>query len=176
MSYYMSGDFYSGDPGLFSIIKKIGGAALSLVPGGGLVRTAARGVGAALAHRAPAAIQHSSSAIVKSAHAGMAIARAHPGATAAAAGAAALGAGALMRHRGAAGRMGAGAIAPGGFRRPSRRIRVTNIKALRRAIRRANGFARIARKVLHFTSPRAPKGRAIFRIRRRGGASKRLKV
>lgn len=48
-----------------------------------------------------------------------------------------------------------------------RHMRVTNPKALRRAIRRANGFAHLARKVLHFTSPRAPKGRAIFKRRRK---------
>lgn len=48
-----------------------------------------------------------------------------------------------------------------------RHMRVTNPKALRRAIRRANGFAKLARKVLHFTSPRAPRGRAVFRKRRK---------
>jgi hypothetical protein len=48
-----------------------------------------------------------------------------------------------------------------------RHMRVTNPKALRRAIRRANGFAKLARKVMHFTSARAPKGRAIFRKRRK---------
>lgn len=49
----------------------------------------------------------------------------------------------------------------------NRRMRVTNPRALTRAIRRANGFARLARKVLHFTSPRAPRGRAIFRKSRK---------
>lgn len=49
----------------------------------------------------------------------------------------------------------------------NRRMRVTNPRALRRAIRRANGFARLARRVLHFTSPRGPRGRAIFKKRRR---------
>lgn len=47
----------------------------------------------------------------------------------------------------------------------NRRMRVTNPRALRRAIRRATGFARLARRVLHFTSPRAPRGRAIFKKR-----------
>jgi len=49
----------------------------------------------------------------------------------------------------------------------NRRMRVTNTKALRRAIRRAHGFSRIAKKVLHFTAPRAPKGRGVFRFKRR---------
>src|SRR5215831_7123891 len=49
----------------------------------------------------------------------------------------------------------------------NRRMRVTNTKALRRAIRRAEGFSRIAKKVLHFTSPRRVHGRGVFRIRRR---------
>ncbi len=48
----------------------------------------------------------------------------------------------------------------------NRRMRVTNPKALRRAIRRAKGFERMARKVMHFVSPRKTKGRAIFRARR----------
>ncbi len=49
----------------------------------------------------------------------------------------------------------------------NRRMRVTNPRALRRAIRRSVGFARLARRVLHFTSPRAPRGRAIFKFKRR---------
>lgn len=49
----------------------------------------------------------------------------------------------------------------------NRRMNVTNSRALRRAIRRATGFAKLARRVLTFTSPRAPKGKAIFRRRRK---------
>lgn len=52
----------------------------------------------------------------------------------------------------------------------NRRMRVTNPRALRRAIRRANGFARLARRVLHFTSPRRPRGRAVFKRHRRRAA------
>ncbi|SRR5712691_8118917 len=58
-----------------------------------------------------------------------------------------------------------GAAAMGGRRR--RRMRVTNPRALRRAIRRAQGFARLAKRVMHFISPRAPRGRAVFRAKRR---------
>jgi len=46
-----------------------------------------------------------------------------------------------------------------------RRMNVTNPRALRRAIRRARGFEKMARKVLGFTSPRKPKGRSYFRAR-----------
>lgn len=47
-----------------------------------------------------------------------------------------------------------------------RRMNVTNVKALRKAIRRATGFAKLARKCITFVSPRAPKGKAIFRRKR----------
>lgn len=50
--------------------------------------------------------------------------------------------------------------------RKRRRMNVANPRALRRAIRRAQGFARLARKVLTFTSARAPRGRAKFKRRR----------
>lgn len=49
-----------------------------------------------------------------------------------------------------------------------RRMNVTNVKALRKAIRRAKGFAKLARRVLTFTQARAPKGKAIFKTRKRG--------
>lgn len=82
-------------------------------------------------------------------------------------------------------RMGGGALAPAGTRgyhmsKPrrgvpshlvrNRRMRVTNPRALRRAIRRAKGFERLARKVMHFVSPRAHKGRAVFRTRKRASS------
>ena len=56
-------------------------------------------------------------------------------------------------------------VSVGGRRR--RRMHVTNVKALRRAIRRARGFEKIARKVMGFTSPRKPKGRVYFKARRK---------
>lgn len=56
-------------------------------------------------------------------------------------------------------------LAVGGRRR--RRMHVTNVKALRRAIRRARGFEKIARKVMGFTSPHRPKGRVYFKHKRR---------
>lgn len=48
-----------------------------------------------------------------------------------------------------------------------RRMNVTNPRALRRAIRRAQGFAKLARRVLTFTQARAPKGKPLFKRRKR---------
>ncbi len=73
----------------------------------------------------------------------------HPVLSAAgAAGVAAMG-GAVLAHRGAA-------PAVAGMRR-RKHMRVTNPKALRKALRRVAGFERIARRVCHFTHP----GRAV---------------
>jgi hypothetical protein len=49
----------------------------------------------------------------------------------------------------------------------NRRMHVTNPKALRRAIRRARGFEKLARKVMGFTTPHKPKGRPYFRAHRK---------
>lgn len=48
----------------------------------------------------------------------------------------------------------------------SRRLNVANPRALRRAIRRAQGFAKLSRRVLSFVSAKAPKGRPKFRRKR----------
>lgn len=48
----------------------------------------------------------------------------------------------------------------------SRRLNVANPRALRRAIRRAQGFAKLARRVMTFVSAKAPKGRAKFKKKR----------
>lgn len=48
----------------------------------------------------------------------------------------------------------------------TRRLNVANPRALRRAIRRAQGFAKLARRVMTFVSAKAPKGRAKFKKRR----------
>ncbi len=141
--------YYMGDPGFFSIIKSLAGSALGLAPGGGIVKRGLEGVGriSTIAGKVRGTILRNP--------------------TISAAGGAAvvgLGAGAL------AGRMGRAGMAPRGFRVNKkgkvvriRRMRVTNPKALRRAIRRAHGFARLARKVLSFTSPRKHKGHMYFK-------------
>jgi len=48
----------------------------------------------------------------------------------------------------------------------NRRMNIANGRALSHAIRRAQGFARYARRVLSFVEARAPKGRARFKKKR----------
>lgn len=45
----------------------------------------------------------------------------------------------------------------------TRRMNIANGRALRRAVRRAQGFAKMARRVMTFVSAKAPKGRAKFK-------------
>jgi len=140
--------YYMGDPGFFSIIKALGSSALGLVPGGGVAGKVLGG-----ASRISTIARKAGGTILR-----------HP-VISAAGGAATIGlAGAGL------GRMGMHAGAMKGFHINkhgkmvrNRRMRVTNPKALRRAIRRAHGFARLARKVLSFTSPRKHKGHMYFR-------------
>jgi len=60
-------------------------------------------------------------------------------------------------------------VLPGGMTgyHRHRRMNVTNVRALRRAIRRAHGFAKLARSVMTFPIQKPPKGRALFKKRRR---------
>lgn len=168
MSYYQTqGDYYGtqGDPffgalvglaagGISKLFKRKGPKLISPSPGVGLVERGAQAL---------------TQAMVK-----------HPAITGAAGTAVTAGIGIDVARRMSGGRGEAmGGVPMRGFhmskpRRgvPShlvrnRRMRVTNTKALRRAIRRAEGFSRIARKVLHFTSPRRVHGRGVFRVRRR---------
>jgi len=48
----------------------------------------------------------------------------------------------------------------------NRRMNVANPRALRRAIRRAHGFAKLARRVLSYPISKPPKGRALFKKKR----------
>lgn len=172
MSYYTGdfyrGDFYQGDPGffgsLFGGIKKIAGAILP-GPAGAIVRAIPGGTTGTLASRATTAVGRVTTQAV-------AAVRGHP----------------VLSAAGAAGVIGglAGrAIAPGamvggekGFHmsKPrrgvaphmvkNRHMRVSNIRALRRSLRRIHGFSRIARKVIHIAHP--PKGtRVRFKFRRK---------
>jgi len=184
MPYYMGdymGDYYAGDPGIFSRLASFLGARRTLGRAGMLAKIAAPLLpGGGILAKAGTALSRAASM-------GKMVVRAHPAGTAVAGAVASAGAIAAVRHRGSP--AGAGmAMGPmrglpagpeAGFpmrgfhisRRTgalvrNRRMRVTNPKALRRAIRRATGFARLARRVLHFTSPKAPKGRAIFRTKK----------
>lgn len=171
MSYYQ-GDYYQGDyyrGGFLSIFKKIGAGVGRLIGvSGGTTKVAPvlslpPAVEQALA-RIPAGLQ----APARSLAAGVAK---HPVLSAAAAagvaGIAARGraaASAAMPGTPAARSRGSGAML-GGRRR--RRMNPYNPRALRRAVRRAHAFSRMAKKILRFTSPRPPKGHAYFRHKRR---------
>jgi hypothetical protein len=155
---YYRGDYYRGDPGFWSILGGIGKKALGFIPGVGPALSA--GVEALTAKSAPAAAGVASHAMVPFTKR---IATAAGGAVAGVKGA-------VLKHpvlsaAGAAGLAGAalGGVAGRGFRggrmgRKRRRMRATNTKALRRALRRAYAFERIAMKTIHLVHPRK-KGR-----------------
>jgi hypothetical protein len=168
MGYYQGdyrGDWYAGsrgDPGFFSFLGKIGKAAIGMIPGvGGIASKAVGAVGkiGGIVSKAPAPIRTMGAMVVK-----------HPVISSAAA-AGALGAGASMLHHPAAmaapGMRGFHVSKRTGAMVRNRRMRVTNVRALRRAIRRCTGFAHLAKRVLRFTSPRPPRGRPVFKHRRR---------
>src|SRR5215472_2403093 len=166
MSYYQ-GDFYQGDPGFLSFLGKGLGflGPVGKIAGGIISKFGRSRVGQAI-------VQHPT----LSAAGGSGLLGAGMGAAG----------GMMMRPSGTPAALGMRMMAPGpagvsarGFHmsKPrrgvpphlvrNRRMRVTNPRALRRAIRRARGFERLARKVMHFVSPRAHKGRAVFRARKR---------
>jgi len=157
-SYGLRGDYYRGDPGFLStlggIIKTVGGA----IPGvGGLISAGGSLIEKAGAPKIATAATSAVKAITPSGFykgasqvvaKGTAIVKAHPVLTAAgAAGVAGIAAGAggtaLAAHLRAS---------RGGGRR--RRMRVTNPKALRRAIRRTQGFAKLAMRTIHLVHPK----------------------
>ncbi len=163
MGYYMGdyyrGDYYRGDPGFLSFFKGVGKL---------IGRVAGIGGGTRAVQTLPEVIRPAGGIIRRAGpimrRIGGVVAR-HPVLSAAgAAGAVGAMAGAGVEAMGGAAPMRGFHISKrtGALVR-NRRMRVTNPRALRRAIRRATGFARLARRVLHFTSPRAPRGRAIFK-------------
>jgi hypothetical protein len=169
MPYYQ-GDFYMGDPGFFSFLGRAAKGAVGL--GRGLLGLPAAGSGKAISMALPAAAGVATTGIVRrvsgavaggAASVGRVISK-HPVLSAAAA------AGALSAGSAEMGRltMGAGGV-PRGYhierkgKHPgaiikNRHMRVTNPRALRRALRRAHGFAKLAMKTIHLVHPRK-KGR-----------------
>jgi hypothetical protein len=151
--------YYSGDPGFFSIFKSIGAGLASFIPGVG-------GFASKAISRIPSPVK---SGVMR---AGRAIIK-HPvisGAGAAAvlaAGGAEAGRMSMGGHRGhkaSARHLRALAM---GLRRARPRMNVTNVHALRKALRRAHGFARLAMKTIHLVHPKH-KGRfGGFRKRRK---------
>src|SRR5258707_1758407 len=151
--------YYSGDPGFFSIFKSIGSSLASFIRGvGGFESKAIQ----AMPTGARSGVMRAGRAIIK-----------HPVISGAGA-AAAIAAGGIE-----AGRMTMGghrgkhpsarhlrALAMG-LRRARPRMNVTNVHALRKALRRAHGFARLAMKTIHLVHPKH-KGRfGGFKKRRR---------
>jgi len=143
--------YYSGDPGFFSILKNIGSAAIGMIPGVG-------GLASRAISKIPSGIRPGIATMAKTA--GTAIIK-HPVISAAgAASAVALG-GVVAGRSGAFGRpagkhpsarhMHALAM---GLRRARPRMNVTNVHALRRALRRTHGFAKLAMRVIHMTHPK----------------------
>jgi hypothetical protein len=152
--------YYSGDPGFFSVIKGIASHVASFIPGVGGVASKAI---SAIPTGARGAMQKTGQMIVK-----------HPAISAAGA------AGALAVGAGAAGRMGAFGRPAGkhpsarhmhalamGLRRARPRMNVTNVHALRRALRRTHGFAKLAMRVIHITHPKKKGHFGGFKKRRR---------
>ena len=153
MGYYM-GDYgaasmkragyYRGDPGFFSFLGNVAKSALGFIPGVGPVLSKGADIISKVA--AKPITQHATS-IVK--NVGSQIVK-HPALTAAGA-AGAIGtvaAGTTILHRGKA----AGVVMHGGRRR--RRMNVCNPRALRRAIRRTHGFAKLAMRTIHLVHPK----------------------
>ena len=167
MSYYRGdyyrGDYYRGDPGFLSFLggamKAVGG----FIPGvGGIVSGIGSMIESKAAPKAISAIEKvGAPGIVKSGLKKVGtIIQKHPVLTGAGA------AGVAGVALGAAGSAVARRIGARGGK-THRRMRVTNPKALRRAIRRAKGFAHLAKQVLAFTERKPHRGRAVFKLARK---------
>jgi len=144
--------YYSGDPGFFSFVGNLAKGALGLMPGGGFASRAITAVTkvSKIGGLARRGMEITKGAIVK-----------HP-VLSAAGGAAAIGAAGMMGGRSIAG-MHARGYHPSkrhlhalemGLTRARPRMNVTNSRALRRALRRAHGFARLAMKTIHLIHPK----------------------
>jgi len=154
MGYYQ-GDYYRGDPGFFSFLGGLAKKAVGFIPGVGPAIKGALDLIPSGRSASSAIVRASESGTLSRVTAGakQVIAK-HPVLSAAgAAGAIAGGSYAVGRSRGRASMMG----------RRHKRMNPCNVKALRRAIRRAHGFERIARRVMRFTSPGKKKKPAGFK-------------
>ena len=141
MSYYM-GDYYRGDPGFWSSLGGLAkrvftkgkpgsiGEAIDLIkgPGGGATKVAG-----------------AMPMMKRGAQQVLAKIKAHPVLTGAGAAGAVGAAGALARRIRGGGRGGGGG---------HKRMNVCNPRALRRAIRRTHGFAKLAMRTIHLVHPK----------------------
>lgn len=162
--FYRRGDFYSmGDPGFFSFLgkavgfgKKLIGAFLPHRPvvaaTTGIMRRGAEAITGTIVRHPVLTAAGAAGVIGAAAGAGAEAMRALPGAVAK---------GFHMIKKGPhAGRMAR-----------NRRMRVTNPKALRRALRRTYGFERLAMKVIRLHHPRKRAAFGGFRYRRKKRAA-----
>jgi hypothetical protein len=139
MGYYQ-GDFYRGDPGFFSFLGGLAKKAVGFIPGVGPIASAAIGAGTSIAKRAAGSsmVRRGAGAVMR-----------HPVLSAAGAagaiGLAGAGAGRAVARRGMA-------RVPG--MRRHRRMNVCNVRALRRSIRRTQGFAKLAMRTIHLVHPK----------------------
>jgi hypothetical protein len=159
MSYY-SGDYIQGgyprgvmrgDPGFFSFLGGLAKKAVGFIPGAGpIVSGALSAIPSGSKMKAIKAVGGKAIQVVKK----------HPYMTAAgaAATAGAIGGGMALAHH------------PGMGGRRHRRMRVTNPKALRRAIRRTQGFAKLAMRTIHLVHPKKKARFGGFRKRTRKAA------
>lgn len=160
MGYYQGDPFrgsYRGDPGFFSFLGKIAKVGAGFIPGvGGLVGKATGAIEKVGAGRVGAIARAGAGAIIK-----------HPVLSAAGAAGAVGAAGALAgRHVGVTagvGMKGFHVSRKTGKVVRNRRMNPANGRALRRALRRAHAFERLARRVIGFSSPRRPKGHMYFK-------------
>lgn len=168
-----TGGFPKGDPGFLSFfgkaIKGVGSALGAVLPGGGIISKATSLGGGALERMG-------ASKAGKIVGRGVAIAKSHPVLTAAG-GAAAIGAAGAGVGMASAPRPTMGML-PGmtgkgmhisrrtGLPVRNRHMRVANVRALHRALRRAEGFERLAKRVLKITSPHKAHKFSGFRKRR----------
>ncbi len=163
----MQGDYYAtrgggryrGDPGFFSFLGGIAKKAVGFIPGVGPA------ISAGLDMLPKLGGGGAKSAIVKAAESGgmrrmgstaIDLVKKHPVLSAAGAAGALAGGGMLAHH-----------ALKGSGERKRRRMNPCNGRALRRAIRRAHAFEKLAKKVIGFSSPRKPKGRIYFKAKRK---------
>ena|SRR5258707_9175799 len=151
--------YYKGDPGFFSIFRSIGSGLASFIPGVG-------GFASQAISKIPIPVK---SGIMR---AGRAIIK-HPVISGAGAAAVAAAGGALGERAMLGGRRGKHPSARHlralamGLRRARPRMNVTNVHALRKALRRAHGFARLAMKTIHLVHPKHKGKFGGFKKRRR---------
>jgi len=171
VSYYMGdyyqGDYYQGDPGFFSFLGGIAKKAIGLIPGVGPIAKGAidlmSGGGGSMvkvAAKVPTlarggAVMQKVGPIVTALKKPSRLTRLGAATAITGAGAAGVLAGRGMR--------GARAAGMGGRRH---RMNVCNPRALRRAIRRTHGFAKLAMKTIHLVHPKKKVRFGGFRKRR----------